>query len=108
MGARKSILRRIRLVYRPSSPVLKWVVLAMVILCTVTLIVLGTAIHSGKEQTRQELERLELLQQENRRLTQRIAELGSVQSVIRIAREELGLEDPDAIIFEPVETTDPQ
>ena len=29
-------------------------------------------------------------------------------SLIRIAREQLGLEDPNAVIFEPVETTDPQ
>ena len=108
MSKRKSILSRIRLVYRPSSPILKWVVLAMVVLCTVTLVVLGAAIHKGQEKTRQELARLELLQQENKKLTQRIAELGSVQGVIRIAREQLGLEDPNAVIFEPVETTDPQ
>lgn len=108
MAARKSILSRIRLVYRPSSPILKWVVLAMVVLCTVTLVVLGVAIHKGQQRTQQQLQQLELLQQENRKLAQRIAELGSVQSVVRIAREELGLEDPDAIIFDPVETTDPQ
>ena len=108
MGAIKNILSRIRLRYRPSSPILKWVVLAMVVLCTVTLIVLGAAIHKSQQEYKQQLQQLELLKQENQKLVHYITELGSVQSVVRIAREELGLEDPDAVIFEPVETTDPQ
>lgn len=104
----KNILRRIRLVYRPSLPVLKLVVLVMVVVCTVTLVILGAAIHTGQKRNQEDLQRLEILQQENRELTRRIGEIGSVQSVVRIAREELGLENPDAVIFEPVETTEPQ
>ena len=41
------------------------------------------------------------LEEQNRRLTQEIAELGTVESVKRIASLKLGLVDPDDQIFNP-------
>lgn len=108
MAGRKSIFQRIRLVYRRSSTALKLLVLSMVVFCTVALIVLGVGIHHTKTQTEQMRQQAAQLEQENSDLEERISELGSVQSVIRIAREMLGLEDPDTVIIDPVESTDPQ
>ena len=108
MVAIKRFLSRIRLRYRPSAPILKWVVLVTVVVCTVALIVMGAAIHKGRQRIHQKLEQMETLQQENQELAENIAQLGSVQSVVRIARERLGLEDPDAIVFQPQENTNPQ
>lgn len=101
------LLRRIRFVYRPSKPVVKWVVLAMVVLCTVALIVLGVAIDAAERQEEESRHLAIILEQQNDRLERYIAELGTVPGVIRIAREQLGLEDPNAIIFESVEPTEP-
>ena len=107
MADRKSILQRIRLVYRRSSTALKILVVCMVVFCTVTLIALGVGIHHTKAQTEQMRQQAAKLEQENDALKEDISQLGSIQSVIRIAREILGLEDPDAVIIDPVENTDP-
>lgn len=42
-----------------------------------------------------------LLEQENGKLSDQIDDLGSVAGVEAIAREELGLADPDTVIFQP-------
>lgn len=108
MAAKKSIFRRIRLVYRPSKPMVKWVVLAMVVVCTVALIVLGVAIHKTEQANERNRQLAILLEQENEKLSEYIAEMDTVPGIIRVAREKLGYEDPDAIIFESVEATEPQ
>ena len=104
MANRKNPFRRIRLVYRRSSTLLKCAVLAVIVLSTVALL----AIHFTIGQTRQEAEELRIqaarLEQENRALTEAIAEIGTVQSIKRIAMEELGLVDPDAAFFDPVDS----
>ena len=41
------------------------------------------------------------LEQENSRLQQAIDQLGTIQGIAYIAKEQLGLVDPDTIIIEP-------
>lgn len=101
MDAKKKPFRRIRLIYRRSSTLVKCVVLTAIVLSTVALIALRITIQterSRQEQLRQEQAQLEL---ENRTLTKSIAELGTVESVKRIATLELGLVDPDSQFFTP-------
>ena len=107
MAERKSIFQRIRLVYRESSMTLKIIVLCMVVFCTVALIALGVGIHQTKAQTERLRQQAAQTEQENAQLDEDISQLGTIQSVIRIAREMLGLEDPDAVIIDPVEETQP-
>ena len=103
MANRKNPFSRIRLVYRRSSPLLKCIVLVAVILSTAALL----TIHFSISKSQQELEHLRnqaaRLEQENQDLVQQTNELGTVQSIQRIAQEELNLVDPDAIIFHPVD-----
>lgn len=103
MANKQSFLSRFRLVYRPASPLLKCVVLVTIVLCTVALI----ALRVGIQQFRNEEEALRVqaaeLQREKTKLESYIGQLGTVQSVKRIAMEELGLVDPDTTIFEPNE-----
>ena len=103
MADRKSIFQRFRLVYRRSSTALKVMVLSMVLFCTVALIVLGVQIHRTRAQTDQLRQQAAILEQENESWEEKISQLGTVQSIIRIAREMLGLEDPDAVIIDPVQ-----
>jgi len=107
MTAKNHPLRHIRVVYRRSSALLKCVVLVTIILSAAALTVLRTAIQT--EQAQQEALRLEAAQlaEENRTLTQHIAELGTVESVKRIATLKLGLVDPNSQFFTPSSNTIP-
>lgn len=101
MAAKRNPFHRIRLVYRRSSTLLKCVVLATILLSTAALVILRTSIQSEKAQQAQLQEQAAQLEQENQMLTRYIAELGTVQSVKRIATLELGLIDPDSQFFTP-------
>ena len=103
MAQSKNPFKRIRLVYRRSSPLLKCVVLAAIVLSTVALIALRGSILEARAQFDALRAQAAGLEQDNNRLSSYIAELGSVQSVRRIAGEELGLVDPDSIIFTPTQ-----
>ena len=101
MEARKFSLRNIQLVCRPSTPLLKIVVIVLVVFSMAALISLSwvrQGIQNQTEAMRQEAYGLVL---ENAELEDRIADLGSVQSVQDIAQEELGMVDPDTVVIAP-------
>lgn len=93
--------RNIRLVYRSSSLLVKCVVLAAIILSTAALIMLRGAIQETQDKQKALQLQTAQLEQENRVLTQQIAELGTVESVKRIASLKLGLVDPNSQFFNP-------
>ncbi len=99
--------RNIRLVYRSSPLLVKCVVLAAIVLSTAALIMLRGAIQEAQD--KQEALQLQAaqLEQENRVLTQQIAELGTVESIKRIASLKLGLVDPNSQFFNPNSDTIP-
>ncbi len=103
MTNRNNPFRRIRLVYRRSSPLLKCVVLAAIVLSTAALLTLHFSIRQSRQQTDELRAQAAQLEQENRELSQNIALIGTVQSIKRIAMEELDLVDPEAEFFTPVE-----
>ena len=92
-----------RLVVRSSSPALKIVMTVLIVFSMAALTALAWvrgSIRSQVEDLRQEAAALE---QENRELQEKINALGSVQSVQDIAREELGLVDPNTVVIQPEE-----
>ncbi len=98
---RKNPFRHVRLVYRRSSVLVKSVVLATLVLSILALIVLRISIQTNQGQQADLEQQAALLEQENRALTKQIAELGTVESVKRIATLQLGLVDPDSQFFTP-------
>ena len=96
----KKFLSRIRLVYRPSAPLLKWVVLGCILLSTFTVITLGILRHDAQKQADILRQEAAVLEQENQILRDKISILGTVESVKQIAKDVLGLVDPDTVIFE--------
>ena len=94
---------RIRFIYRRSSPLLKCVVLATIVLATAALILLSSA--TKEAQNRLDEYRLLAAQGQitNAELQEKLAELGSVKGIIRIAGEKLGLVEPDTVFFVPDE-----
>ena len=103
---RRSFLSRVRVVLHSGSPVTKWVLLGMVVVCTVVLIAIGVANGLEKKEAEKIRQQAIVLEQENAKLAAKIAELGSVQSIVRIAREELGMEDPDTVIIQAPSATE--
>ncbi len=101
MNRKNNPFRHIRLIYRRSSTLVKCVVLATIVLSTVALLALRITI--GSEQAKQNDLKLQQaqLELENRNLTKNIAQLGTVESVKRIATLELGLVDPNSQFFAP-------
>ena len=94
---------RIKLVYRRSRNLTKIVVMAAIVLCTAALITLSVSTAALRCRTEAMRTKALGLEQANIALEERIQDLGSVQSVAQIAKEELGLVDPNTVIFKPVE-----
>ena len=98
---RNNPFSHIRLVYRRTSPLVKCVVLTAIILSAVALVALRASIQASKTQQVDLQQQVAQLEMENRALTKSIAELGTVESVKRIAELELGLVDPNSQFFTP-------
>ena len=101
MANRNHPLRHIRLVYRRTPIAIKVVVLSAIVLSTATLLTLRGGLLNAQAQTDALRNQAQQLEQEKEKLEEYINELGSVDSVDRIAEEELGLVDPDSVIFQP-------
>ena len=91
----------IRFVFHRTSPLMKCVVLVLIVACTVALITLRADIQKSQRRQADLQQQAVKLSQENKKLTQDIAKLGTVESVKRIAETELGLVDPDTLILIP-------
>lgn len=101
MAAGNNPFKRIRLVYRRSSKTVKCVVLATVIVATVTLLVLTIAIGSAKNEAEALRSEAIALEQENAQLSEDINELGTIKGIKDLAKKLLGLVDPDTVFFDP-------
>ena len=95
-----SFLSRFQLQYRRTSTLHKVVIAAAVALSSVTLFSLRLAQWEAEENLAELRRRAAALEQANAEYRQDIDELGTTESIRKIAREELGLVDPDTIIFE--------
>ena len=94
---------RPKLVLRKSSPVTKAAIVSAAILSLVAVVALyGTIdqLHNQYDELRNQAMALE---SGNLALQDRIDDLGSMESNLRIAMEELGLTFPDSMIFAPKE-----
>lgn len=101
MAQMKHPFRNVKLVYRRSRTLTKIVVLAAVVLSIAALLTLGSAISANRESAEAYRNQAMELEQENSRLEQYIEELGTIQGIIRIAQEKLGLIEPDSIVIQP-------
>jgi len=101
--AKRNPFHRIRLVYRRSSLLLKILILVTILASAAALLALRGVMVNYQKQSQVLQSQAASLQQENADLTARIAELGTKDSIRRIATEELGLMDPGAQFFNPGE-----
>ena len=96
----KNPFQNIKVVYRRSKPLTKVVVIAAIVLSMAALITLRWTLNDIQKQTQDMKAEAARLEQENAELEDKIDQLGSVQSVMDIAQEELGLVDPDTVVIE--------
>lgn len=97
----KMVFRNVKLVFHPSSRALKIAVIALIVFSMVALISLTwvrTSIRNRTEDMRSEAAALE---EENAALEEKIENQGALENIMEIARELLGLADPDTIIIDP-------
>ena len=99
--AKRNPFHRIRLVYRRSSLLLKILILVTILASAAALLALRVSMQNYRKQSQVLQSQAISLQQENADLTARIAELGTKDSIRRIAIEELDLMDPGAEFFYP-------
>lgn len=96
----RAFSRRWNLQFRRTPMLAKIAVTAAILVCTVTL----TALHFTMRETENELSVLRqqaaALNQEYLVLSEKVEKLGTVESYLQIAAEELGLVKPDTIIIE--------
>lgn len=84
-----------------SSTLLKVVVLAVLVLSVVTLLTLRAGILDARAETEAMRGEAALQVQENERLEEKIEDLGTVQGIINVAQEQLGLVEPGTVVLEP-------
>lgn len=91
---------RFQLQYRRTPTLHKVVVAAAIVLSSVTLVSLRLAHWDAEARVTDLRQQIAAREQQNEDLRHDIDELGTTDSVRRIAQEELGLVDPDTIIIE--------
>ena len=97
----KRILKRVRIVFCKSNTMTKTVVLSAIALSMAVLLTLSLSISIAEKRTQELAEQAAQLEKENDRLEENINDLGSVDSVEQIAKDELDLVDPDTVVIVP-------
>ena len=100
--AEKNIPQRtVKVEVRPASNILKIILILLILFSIVALVALRW-VHNGILSQIDELkDEVSGLEYANEVLEQKTEDLGSVQSIQDIAKEELGLVDPDTVIIDP-------
>lgn len=101
MGAQRNPRRKIQLIFRPSSTLLKIVVIVLIVFSMAALAALSWVRQSIQLHTEDIRQEAMALEQRNADLERKISILDSVQSIEEIAQEELGLVKPDTVIINP-------
>ena len=103
MNPKKQPKPKLQVVVRSSSIALKIAVTVLIVFSRAALAALAWVRGSIRGQVENLRQEAAAIEQENRELQDKIDNLGSVQSVQDIAREELGLVDPNTIMIQPEE-----
>ena len=91
----------VKIVVRPSTPLLKIIVIVFILFAMAALVALSWVRSSILARTEDLRAEAADLAYENQALTEKIGELGSVQSAQEIAEGELGYVNPDTVLITP-------
>ena len=95
-------LKNTRFVIRSSPAALKIVLIVLILFSMIALIALRW-VHNGiLSETGHLWDEAAAIEHANSELERKTDDLGTIQSVKEIAKEELGLVDPDTVIIDPI------
>lgn len=97
----KKSLKNVKLEIRPSPVALKVLLIVLILFSTAALAALRWVHNSIQAQTENLRAEAAAVEYANSVLEQKKADLGSVQSIQDIAKEELGLVNPDTVVIDP-------
>lgn len=100
MSGEKKLFRNTKLVIRPSSRALKIAVIALILFSMIALGAMAVVKHNIQNRTEELRSEAAALEDENAAIKEKIGNLGALETIKEIAREILGLVDPDTIIIE--------
>ena len=99
--ATKNLRKRIRFVQKPGSRMLIIVLCVAVALSMATVLVFRSLTARAEAEQEALRDQASQLEGENSELQTNIGKLGTLESVIQIARDLLGLVFPDTVFIEP-------
>ena len=88
------------MVFQRSALGTRIALLVMLCVCIAAMAVAGLAIHTAKRDTAALRQQALDLEKRNEQLEEYLSKLGSVDTIVRIAQEELGLYLPDTVLFD--------
>ena len=95
----RSFIRRFQLQYRRTSALNKVAIAAAIVLSSVTLLSLRVAMWEAEETLSELRHQSAVMEQENEQLREDISQLGTLESIQKIAREVLDLVMPGTVFF---------
>jgi len=99
--AEKSLFSgRVRIVFRQSKPMVTVMVVIAIVFSLAAMGILGWSIYDMHRQTEKMRSEAAALEYENEELRRKAQQVDSVQGLLEIAEEELGLVDPNTVIID--------
>lgn len=89
-----------KIVYRPGKTVVKIALLGLLVLSTVTLIAIRSAIVKNEAEAAALEQQAAALEQENQKLQQYNDQKNTDEGYEQVAQNELGMVDPDTVIYD--------
>lgn len=102
MSMIQRFFQRFQIKLQRTYPLTKVVVAAAIVLSAVTLVTMRTCQQENQQKLDNLYAQAAALEEENAGLEARIDNIGTVESIRQIAAEELGMVDPDSIIFDGI------
>ena len=101
MEKKKNPLKNVKVVVRPSPKALK-ILLILVIVFSMAALLTLRLVHNGIQEEIQNLkDEAADFEYANSELDRRLEDPGSVENIQIIAKEELGMVDPNTVLIEP-------
>ncbi len=92
---------KVKIRLRKGSILVKIALVAVLVISIVALLVLRSALQTTQAETEQLRDEANVLEQQLDKLRQDIQDLGTVEGILRLAREKLGLVDPGTVVVSP-------
>lgn len=92
---------KVKIRLRKSSPVVKIALIAVLVISIVALLMLRSALQDTRKQTDELRQEAAGLEQSIEKLRQDLDDLGTIEGIVRLAKEKLGLIEPGSVVVSP-------